>query len=114
MDLDLTIENGLPTDLSNVVIELRNEGETNNIITMNIPVLPSGESETTTESLAGQTLFGNLEAEIISADIVGTAPNPVTIDYSDALIAKIVIRDIELKKELLFFLVKKFLMKIPS
>ena len=44
--LDLTIENGLPTDLSNVVIELRNEGETNNIITMNIPVLPSGESGT--------------------------------------------------------------------
>ena len=41
--LDLTIENGLPTDLSNVVIELRNEGETNNIITMNIPVLPSGK-----------------------------------------------------------------------
>lgn len=101
--LDLTIENGLPTDLSNVVIELRNEGETNNIITMNIPLLPSGESETITESLAGQTLFGNLEAEIISADIVGTAPNPVTIDYSDALTAKIVIRDIELQEGIAIF-----------
>ena len=60
--LDLTIDNGLPTDLTNVIIELRNEGETNNIITMNIPFLPSGESEITTESLAGQTLFGILEA----------------------------------------------------
>ena len=101
--LDLTIDNGLPTDLTNVIIELRNEGETNNIITMNIPFLPSGESEITTESLAGQTLFGNLEAEIISADIVGTAPVPVTIDYSDALIAKIVIRDIELLEGIAIF-----------
>ena len=79
---------------------------------MNIPFLPSGESETSTESLAGQTLFGNLEAEIISADIVGTAPVPVTINYSDALIAKIVIRDIELQEGIAVFPVKKFLMKI--
>jgi len=101
--IDLTLTNGLPTDLSNVVLELRNEGQTNNIITMNIPLLASGESQTATESLAGQTLFGNLEAEIISADIVGTAPNAVTIDYSDALTADIVIRDIELQEGIAIF-----------
>ena len=101
--IDLTLTNGLPTDISNVVLELRNEGQTNNIITMNIPLLASGESQTATESLAGQTLFGNLEAEIISADIVGTAPNAVTIDYSDALTADIVIRDIELQEGIAIF-----------
>lgn len=101
--LDLTLTNGLPTDLSNVVLELRNEGQSTNIITMNIPLLASGESQTASESLAGQTLYGNLEAEIISADIVGTAPNPVTIDYSDALTADIVIRDIELQEGIAVF-----------
>ena len=51
---------------------------------MNIPNISSGESKTTTESLSNQTLFGDLEVEIISADIVGTSPNAVTIDYNDA------------------------------
>ena len=46
-NLELIIENGLPTDLSNVVINLRNVGQSNNIITMNIPTLVSGESATT-------------------------------------------------------------------
>jgi hypothetical protein len=101
--IDMTLSNNLPTDLSNVVLELRNEGETNAIITMTIPLLSSGTSQTATESLAGQTLFGNLEAEIISADIVGTSPNSVLIDYSDALTANILIRDIDLQEGIAIF-----------
>ena len=42
------------------------------------------------QSLANQTLFGNLEVEIINFDIVGTSPNAVTIDYNDALTSKII------------------------
>lgn len=101
--IDLTITNELPTDLSNVILELRNEGQTSTIITMNIPLLASGDSYTASESLAGQTLQGNLEVEIISADIVGTAPNQVTIDYSDALTAQITIKDIELQEGIAVF-----------
>ena len=102
-NLELIIENGLPTDLSNVVIKLRNVGQSNNIITMNIPTLVSGESKTTTQSLANQTLFGDLEVEIISADIVGTSPNAVTIDYNDALTSKIIISNIQLQEGVAIF-----------
>lgn len=101
--IDLKIVNNLPTDLSNVVLELRNENASNNIISMNIPLLQSGATEIASESLAGQTLLGNLEVEIISADIVGTAPNAVNIVYSDALISEIKIRDIELYEGIAIF-----------
>lgn len=94
--IDLKITNDLPTDLSNVVLELRNKNTTNSIISMTIPLLESGTTEMTTESLAGQTLFGDLEVEILNADIVGTSPNSVTINYADALVSEVKIRDIEL------------------
>ena len=101
--VDLKIINQLPTDLSNVQLELRNDNDITNIITMTIPVLASGETAMETASLAGQTLLGNLEAEIINADVVGTEPNSVTIDYSDALIAEITIRDIDLQEGIAIF-----------
>lgn len=101
--VDLKIINQLPTDLSNVQLELRNENDITNIISMTIPVLASGETAMETASLAGQTLLGNLEAEIINADVVGTAPNSVTINYSDALIAEITIRDIDLQEGIAIF-----------
>ncbi len=101
--IDLKINNQLPTDLSNVQLELRNKNESTSIVTMNIPLLPSGQTAIETASLAGQTLSGDLEAEILSADIVGTSPNSVTIDYSDALIAEIVIRDINLQEGIAIF-----------
>ena len=47
--------------------------------------------------------MGNLEGWNGGLDIVGTAPNAVTIDYSDALTAKIVIRDIELQEGIAIF-----------
>jgi hypothetical protein len=101
--IDLSIHNGLPTDLSNVILELRNKDDINTIISMNIPLLTSGQTEIATESLAGKTLLGDLEAEILSADIVGTSPNAVDIDYQDALEAKITIRDIKVEEGIAIF-----------
>lgn len=101
--IDLKIMNQLPTDLSNVELVLRNENANSSIISMTIPYLASGQTAIESASLAGQTLMGNLEAEILNADIVGTAPNSVTINYSDALIAEITIRDIDLQEGIAIF-----------
>lgn len=101
--IDLKIINQLPTDLSNVELVLRNENANSSIISMTIPNLASGQTAIESASLAGQTLMGNLEAEILNADIVGTAPNSVTINYSDALIAEITIRDIDLQEGIAIF-----------
>ncbi|MGC6470211.1 MAG: hypothetical protein ACON4E_02950 [Flavobacteriales bacterium] len=99
----LKIINQLPTDLSNVELVLRNENANSSFISMTIPNLASGQTAIESASLAGQTLMGNLEAEILNADIVGTAPNSVTINYSDALIAEITIRDIDLQEGIAIF-----------
>ncbi|MGC6489798.1 MAG: hypothetical protein ACON5E_00775 [Flavobacteriales bacterium] len=101
--IDLKIINQLPTDLSNVELVLRNENANSSFISMTIPNLASGQTAIESASLAGQTLMGNLEAEILNADIVGTAPNSVTINYSDALIAEITIRDIDLQEGIAIF-----------
>ena len=101
--IDLSIYNGLPTDLSNLVLELRNKDDINTIISMNVPLLSSGQTEIASESLAGKTLFGDLEVEILNADIVGTSPNAVDIDYQDALKAEIIIRDIKVQEGIAIF-----------
>jgi hypothetical protein len=91
--LDVTITNGFPTDLSNLQLALRNAGASSDIVWMNVPLLAVGSSITESVSLAGTTLFGNLEVEILNVDMVGTS-TPVAIDHSDALSAEITIRDI--------------------
>ena len=91
--LDVTITNNLPTDLSNLEIILRNQNAQTNILQMSISLLPTGTSQTESVSLAGQTLDGDLEVEILNVDLVGTA-GPVAINYTDALVAEILIRDI--------------------
>lgn len=101
--LDIIIENGLQTDLSNLNLILRNEGSTDFLAVVNTPLIAANQTETFNFSLDGKTINGNLEVEIVSADIVGTNGIPVPIDYSDALITNIVIRDIVLLEGLAIF-----------
>lgn len=94
--LDVKISNNLPTDVSNLEIHLRNEGENTNIIEITIPYLASGEVFEITEALADQTIYGNMEIDVLNADLVGTGGNEVLIQYQDNLNTDITIRDIVL------------------
>ena len=49
--IDITITNNLPSDLSNLLINLRNEGETNNLVEINLPYLSLASSEFCIDSL---------------------------------------------------------------
>jgi hypothetical protein len=101
--IDITISNNLPSDLSNLVINLRNEGEATNLVEINLPFLASGDIFQTTESLANQIIYGDMEIEILNADMVGTGSNPVLIQYQDALATEIKIRDLILEQGIAIF-----------
>ena len=101
--IDITITNNLPSDLSNLLINLRNEGETNNLVVINLPYLASGATFQMTESLSDQIIYGNMEIEILNADLVGTGSTPVLIQYENALSTEIKIRDIVLEQGIAIF-----------
>lgn len=101
--MDITISNNLPSDLSNLVINLRNEGEATNLVEINLPYLASGDVFQTTESLANQIIYGDMEIEILNADMVGTGSTPVLIQYQDALATEIKIIDLILEQGIAIF-----------
>ena len=91
--LTISLYNGLPSDLANINLVLRNEGSNSNIIQIILPLLPSGSTHQESVDLSGETLYGALDVEIINIDMVGTN-NMVVIDYEDALTADILISNI--------------------
>jgi len=101
--IDITINNQLPSDMSNLIIHLRNEGETNNLVEIDLPYLEAGEMFVMTESISNKIIYGDLEIEIINADLVGSAGIPVLIEYEAALVTEIKIRDLILEQGIAIF-----------
>ena len=91
--LTVSLHNGFPSDLANINMVLRNSGTNSDIIQITLPLLPTGYTHQESVSLIGKTLYGELEVEIINIDMVGTS-NMVIINYEDALIADITIKNI--------------------
>ncbi len=91
--LTVSLYNGLPSDLANINLVLRNEGSNSNIIQIILPLLPTGSTHQESVDLSGETLYGALDVEIINVDMVGTN-NMVFIDYENALTADILISNI--------------------
>lgn len=91
--LTVSLHNGLPSDLANINMVLRNAGSNSDIIQITLPLLPTGNTHQESVDLTGETLYGALEAEIINIDMVGTN-NMVVIDYEDALTADILVSNI--------------------
>ena len=91
--LTISLHNGLPSDLANIDMVLKNAGNTSDIIQITLPLLPTGSTHQESVDLAGETLFGELEVVIVNVDMVGTS-SMISIDYTDALTANILISDI--------------------
>ena len=92
--LKIKLENGLPTDLSNIELILRNSGSNLDILNINLSFLSSGGIYEESVDLTGQVIYGDLEVEIINVDMIGTGSNMVTINYLDALTSDILISNI--------------------
>ena len=91
--LIISLNNGYPTDISNVSLTLINSINQNIIATFSFPLIPSGGIVSDSVSIAGQTLDENLFAILNNMDI-NASNGPVLIDYSDAIITTITISDI--------------------
>ena len=96
------IKNQLPTDISNVDCSLINSINQNVIATFNFPLITSGSSQIDTVSLAGLTIDKNIEAIINNIDVNASNGN-ITINYSDALISKIKLKNLQINEATAYF-----------
>ena len=92
--LDITIENQLPIDITNLIFQMVNSDGGEVIVLDTFLIIESGTSETKTISLAGKTIKGNLIGQILNMDSPGSNGD-VLIDYADALVTTIKVYDLE-------------------
>ncbi|WNJ18496.1 hypothetical protein [Pontibacter sp. G13] len=87
--LSLTLDNQFPLDLANVTFEIRNLGMAGPPLVSDVfDTLRAGTSETRAYDLAGKTLLGDLEGELVNMDLVGGNNVPVdTTDYVEIRLA---------------------------
>ena len=96
------ITNNLPTDISNVSVSLVNSSNLNNIAAFNFPLISSGTSAKDSLSLAGLSIDKNIEAIINNVDVNASNGN-ITVNYSDNLISKISLKNLQITEATAFF-----------
>lgn len=93
--LKIKLENGYPTDISNVSLSLINAVNQNLIATFSFPIIPTGTTVEDSMDISGQTLDEHLLAILHNMD-VNASNGDVLINYDDAIITTITIADIGL------------------
>lgn len=83
--MDITLENGMPVDITDVIFRLTNMDTTDIIVLDTFPLIPAGGTVKKTESLAGKTLDSVMVGKILSMRSPGSNGNPVQVDTSDAI-----------------------------
>lgn len=100
--IDFYIDNQLPIDVTNVILELKNEISGTIILQDTIPLISSHSSTTITNSLAGLTVEGNMIGSV-KIESPGSYGNEVTIDTAMAMSTTITIRDIKISSATAIF-----------
>ena len=96
------IKNNLPVDISNISCSLINSSNQNIIASFNFPLIISGTSEEDSIHLGGLSIDKNIEAIIDNIDVNASNGN-ITIDYSDGLISKISLVDLQITEATAYF-----------
>ena len=96
------IKNNLPTDISNISCSLTNSTNQNIIASFYFPLIVSGGSAKDSINLAGLTIDKNIEAIINNIDVNASNGN-ITINYSDGLISKISLKDLQITEATAYF-----------
>lgn len=82
--LDIKITNNWPIDLTNLIIEIRNNGDNSLIGTLTYPNIASGSNSTESIDLTGKTMSNQINTVITNIESPGSL-TPVPIDLSDEL-----------------------------
>ena len=92
---EITFDNGLPIDITDLVYEIRNNITSGIIIRDTIPYLGAGSSITRSKNIDGVTIDSDLTATLVSIESPGSNGQSVLIDTSDALIINISLKDLK-------------------
>ena len=95
--LDLTIRNGFPVNIENVILRLKNQQNGGIILQDTFPSIPKNTTVSNTYNLAGKTVEGKLFADLVNLDIAGSGSNSVLIDTSDAINLEMRVHDLKVK-----------------
>lgn len=90
--MDITLQNGLPVDITNLAFELRNKSNGSIVAIDTFPLIAANTTETRTISLAGKTIEGQLTASLV-LNSPGSNGVPVLIDTSNAIVANLKVYD---------------------
>ena len=92
-ELIVTLTNNLPSDLSNIEMNIINDEAGSIIANIVFPYISVGQTSTYSYDLSGLTIDGDLVADIINIDLVGTN-FPTIINFQDDLSAVFKIENI--------------------
>ncbi|MFZ9847976.1 MAG: hypothetical protein ACO3EE_07480 [Flavobacteriales bacterium] len=83
--LTMAIKNNWPVQITNLQIEIRNQGNNSLIGTFNYPSIPASSTVSKNINLAGITMSSSIKMVIASFSSPGTFPAAVPIDLNDDL-----------------------------
>ena len=92
--IEVKIYNGLPFDITDVNLILRNVVNNNIIISTTFPIIPSYTTESNTIQISNMLIDANMIAEIQNINIPGTGLDSVVINCADSLVATLIVKDL--------------------
>ncbi|MEP7196859.1 MAG: hypothetical protein ABI851_10080 [Saprospiraceae bacterium] len=96
--IDISFNNNLPVDITNVNFILRNANNNATIVQGSFPLIKSNSTESQTFSLAGQTVESKISIEVTNFSSPGSQGVPVLIDTSSSIIANLKVYDLRPSK----------------
>lgn len=91
---EITFDNGLPIDITDLIYEIRNNITGGTIIRDTIPYLAAGSAITRSKNIDGITIDSDLTATLVSIESPGSNGQSVLIDTTDALDIFISLKDL--------------------
>lgn len=92
--LELSLQNGLPIDVQDIMFELRNKQNNELVVSGTFPLVAAGETVSKSFDLAGKTVEGQMVAQLQNLSSPGSKGQPVLIDTNNFILASLKVYDL--------------------